>query len=110
MRVLIGKAKLMDQIMSIPFSTAFMKLVLGESITLWEVDLEMDRAISEPDGLMGMPFVYPGIEGIELTPGGTGVEVTKRNLADYVQLVRDKTIAIPGIVAQFRMGLLTIVP
>jgi hypothetical protein len=108
--LLIGKAMLMEQIVSIPFSTAFVKLVLGESITLGEVDLDMERSLSEPEGLIGMPLVYPGIEGLELVPSGTDVEVTRDNLADYVRLVRDKTIAIPEIVAQFRNGLSTVVP
>jgi E3 ubiquitin-protein ligase TRIP12 len=87
---LCAKAILMDKILAIPLSTAFFKLVKGERVELAEVDFELASALRYPDGLMGLPFVYPGTN-VEMKRGGRSLFVCEDNVAEFVKLVEDYT-------------------
>jgi hypothetical protein len=108
--VACGKAVLMDVILSVPFNPAFLKMVIGGTVTVAEVDPQLARSLAQPAGLVGQPFTYPGIPELELVRNGANVEVTEANLAEFVRLIERTTVELPEIVTQFRAGLSTIVP
>jgi E3 ubiquitin-protein ligase TRIP12 len=104
--LLCGKALLMDILVPIPFSAAFLKLVLGDPVDVAEVDPEFAGSLNAPDGLIGLPCTYPGIPAMRLLPDAI---VDARNLGSYVGAVRKATVELPDIVAEFRRGLSAVV-
>jgi hypothetical protein len=108
--LLCGKAFLIGSIASFAFNPAFFRLILGQSVTIEEVDAVLARSLARPDGLDGLPFTYPGIPELELCPGGSDRIVTVENVAEFIALVKQRTVELPEIVTQFRTGLSTIVP
>ncbi|KAH0790487.1 E3 ubiquitin-protein ligase UPL4-like isoform X5 [Histomonas meleagridis] len=103
--LLCGKAMLMDMILSIPFNPAFFKLMKGNKISLEEVDPQLKRSLESSDGLLDLPFTYPGIPDLELIPGGKDIEITKENFPEYVEAVKKKTTELTEIMNQFKNGL-----
>jgi E3 ubiquitin-protein ligase TRIP12 len=87
---LCAKAILMDKILAIPLSSTFFKLVKNETVSLVDVDFELAAALRCPEGLFGLPFLYPGT-GIEMKRGGRKLIVNAENVAEYVRLVEDFT-------------------
>lgn len=87
--VLCAKAVAMNSVLPIPFSVEFFKLIKGERLTMEEVDESYAQSLKNHDGLIGLQFVYPGNEDIELVPGGKFKYVTKENVDEYVKLVDD---------------------
>ena len=48
---------------------------------------------------LGLTFTVPGYDALEMVPGGSGVDVTLHNLAEYVQAARRWTLH-TGVSAQ----------
>jgi E3 ubiquitin-protein ligase TRIP12 len=107
--LLFGKVLLMNMIASLPLNTAFFRMLLGETISVQDVDPALARALAKPEGLIGLDFTYPGIPGLELVKNGAKKEVTAQNLKEYVNLVRKKTVELPAILEQFRRAFSTVV-
>jgi hypothetical protein len=107
--LLCGKALLMDMLVPLPFNPAFFRLVLGESIAVADVDPALANALAQPEGLIGLPFTYPGSD-LELCEGGSNRVVTADNLAEFVRLIETKTVELPEVVTEFRRALSTVVP
>jgi E3 ubiquitin-protein ligase TRIP12 len=107
--LLCGKALLMDMLVPLPFSAAFFRLVRGEFLTVADVDPVLARSLAQPEGLVGLTFVYPGSE-TELCEGGREREVTPETVGEFVTLIERRTIELPAIVAEFRRALSTVVP
>jgi hypothetical protein len=110
--LLCGKVLLMDMLLAIDINPAFFKLVLGMPISVAEVDEEMAASLSTDaaEGLVGLPFTYPGIPEMELIEGGAHAEVTKDNVGRYIEEVTRKTVEMPALVAKFREAISTVVP
>jgi hypothetical protein len=110
--LLCGKALMMDMLISMPLSNAFWKLVIGQEISVAEVDEALASSLEYPtfDAFAGLPFVYPGLPDLELVEGGASMEVTEDNLEQYIDLIRRKTISMPAIVEQFRNGFSRVIP
>ncbi|KAK8894789.1 hypothetical protein M9Y10_023227 [Tritrichomonas musculus] len=87
--VLCAKAVAMNSVLSIPFSVEFFKLIKGEHLTMEEIDSAYAQSLKSREGLVGLQFVYPGNENIELVPGGKLKFVTMDNVDEYVKLVED---------------------
>jgi hypothetical protein len=104
--LLCGKALLMDILVPIPFSAAFLKLILGDTVDVAEVDPEFAVSLDAPEGLIGLPCTYPGIPTMPLLPDAI---VDTQNLGKYVGAVRRATVELPDTVAEFRRGLSTVV-
>jgi E3 ubiquitin-protein ligase TRIP12 len=108
--LLVGKALLMDVLVPFPFNPAFFKLILGQPVDAAEVDPMLAQSLANPEGLIGWaPFTYPGIPTLELVPGGANVEVSSSNVAEFVGLVKKRTVELGEIVDEFRRGLSTVV-
>lgn len=87
---LCAKASSLNNIISFPFNIAFFKLIKGEKINIEEVDPQFAITLNNPEGLIGLNFVYPGTE-IELIPNGYDIDVTDENLQEFVNLIYDNT-------------------
>jgi hypothetical protein len=96
--VACGKAVVMEVILSVPFNRAFLKLVIGGSVSVADVDPQLARSLARPEGFVGLPFTYPGIPELELVPDGANVEVTEANLSEFVSLIEKKTVELSDIV------------
>ncbi|ORY81328.1 Svf1-like-domain-containing protein [Protomyces lactucae-debilis] len=61
---------------------------------------------------LGLDFAYPGNPEVELMPGGSQVEVTIHNVADYVTKVTDATLGsgVARQIAAFRKGFSAVFP
>lgn len=102
--LLCGKSILMDMVLPIHFNPAFFKLIKSEKITLDEVDPILERSLKMPDGLIDLPFTYPGIPELELVKDGSNIMISKDNFSEYVRLVKKFTLDITEIVEQFKLG------
>lgn len=78
----------------ISFNTEFFKFLRNEDVNLNLVDSAFARTLSPiyKDGFIGLPFVYPGIDSIELIPGGSNIEVTAQTAEKYIDLVKKITL------------------
>lgn len=87
---LCGKALLLDKVISIPFHPMFFKMVCGGKVKLKDVDPVLAKSLSVKEGLYDLPFVYPGTN-VELKRGGADIEVTARNVNEYISLIESFT-------------------
>lgn len=103
--ILCAKAIESEYIVPLPFSRAFFKLVKGIPVQLQEVDPELDSSLKSSEGLIGLPFLYPGTE-IEMKENGSQIEVTAENFKEYQDLVIDYTCGskIQPVIDAFRVG------
>jgi hypothetical protein len=107
--LLCGKALLMEMLVPIPIGCGFWKLILDEPISPDDVDPEFGSSLMCQEGLIGLPFVYPGHPEIELIKNGAATEVTERNVKQFVDLVAKRTVDPPDVAAAFRRGLSTVI-
>ena len=100
---LCAKALLMDMPIDVPFSNQFFAAIIGLPVTIEEVDPQLANALKNPEGLIGLPFDYPGTEH-SLNPKHS--EITKKNLKEYVEKVIDATVGsgIQQAIAEFKKG------
>lgn len=111
--VLFGKALASDVVLPIPLSNNFLRLVLGDSLTVSEVDKMLDKSLnSDKTALYGLPFTYPGIDNIELVPGGSDKEVNAENVDEYRKLVEEFTVRgnVLECALEFKKGFSSVVP
>jgi hypothetical protein len=108
--LLCGKALLMEALVPLPINPAFFSLVIGEKVEVAEVDPVLARSLAQPEGFIGLPFLYPGSD-LELCPGGgADREVTAADLGEFVSLIETKTIELPDIIGEFKRGISMVVP
>jgi E3 ubiquitin-protein ligase TRIP12 len=79
----IAKALQMNCLVDLNLNPALFKFLRGHSVDVSEVDPMLAQSLASPAGMIGMPFVYPGLN-IELIPGGSDVDITAETIADYV--------------------------
>ena len=110
--VLCGKSVASDTVLPLPFSKAFIKLVMGQSITLEEVDEQISKSLKVKEALYGLDFTYPGIETLELIQSGKDTEVTEQNVDQYIKLVEEFTISgnVKECANEFRRGFSSVIP
>jgi hypothetical protein len=109
--LLCGKALAMDITLPLPLSDAFLKRVTNQPLTIGMVDATYAKVLENKDDLVGLDFVYPGIETLELVPNGADREVTSANVDEYVKLIVDFTIGskLDKIVERFTDGFHSVV-
>lgn len=81
----------------ISFNTEFFKFLRDEPVDLSKIDSPFFLSLSViyKDGFLGLPFVYPGIESIELINNGSNIEVTSENAEEFIDLVKKFSIEGP---------------
>ena len=101
---LCGKALLMDVPVNIPLSEQFFAAIIGLPVPIESVDPMLAQSLKCPEGLIGLPFDYPGTE-IHLNKEKYD-EVTEKNLTEYVNAVIDATVGsgISKAINAFRSG------
>ncbi|KAK8839916.1 hypothetical protein M9Y10_031630 [Tritrichomonas musculus] len=109
--LLFGKAILMDMILPLPMNPCFFRLIRGDgNPNIYDIDEQLATSLDQyPEGLIGLNFTYPGLPNFELCKKGEKKEVTKKNLKEYVELVKKATIELPDIVKAFREAFSTII-
>lgn len=109
--ILCGKAILLEIGLPVPFSRVFFQYMSGENVRLTDVDHVLAKSLTFTEGLIGMPFTYPGIDTIELVPNGSEIEVTADNADEYVKLVTDFTCGskLEDIKSRFNSGFHSVV-
>ncbi|KAK8885113.1 hypothetical protein M9Y10_044242 [Tritrichomonas musculus] len=97
--ILCGKALQAGIPVPIPFNTEFFKLLRDEPVDLKRIDLAFYNSLkpANKEGFLGLYFVYPGIDTMELIPNGSNIEVTNDNVDDYINYVEKFTIDGPQI-------------
>uniref|UniRef100_A0A7S2F376 HECT domain-containing protein n=1 Tax=Pycnococcus provasolii TaxID=41880 RepID=A0A7S2F376_9CHLO len=126
-----GKALYDNRLLDLPLHPVFVRAVLlgvmPEPHDVLEVDpvagesmLELVRAAREGTGVLhgvsvdslGLTFVVPGADDVELVAGGSDVSVTSGNFRQYAEAVLDATIG-SGVTRQLeasRSGFLEVLP
>lgn len=102
-----AKAYQMECMISLRFHPAFIKLLRGKLITVEEVDSVLANSLSYPEGLIDLPFTYPGFPEIELKPNGSAIMTNQQNVQEYIDLVKEFTcspVHYRNIVAAFLDG------
>ena len=89
--VFCAKALATGFLSDIPFSPMFIKILRKEKVEVQEVDQNYAKALSNPDGLIGLDFSYPGLPDFPLCEGGLEKEITRENVDEYIELVKDFT-------------------
>lgn len=87
--VLCAKTVAMNSVLPIPFSVEFFKFIKGEKLTMEEVDETYANSLKNKEGLIGLNFVYPGNDSLELIKNGKNTLVTQQNVDSYVNFVND---------------------
>jgi E3 ubiquitin-protein ligase TRIP12 len=108
--VLCGKAVAMNCQLSIPFNPVFFEIAHGSvpDSVYARIDGGLVSSLKSPDGLLGLPFVYPGSE-MELVENGSELFVSAQNFDVFVTKVKEAMLCRP-LVAQFRAGFETVIP
>ena len=103
--ILCAKAIEAEFLVPLPFNPAFFKMVKGEHVSIEEVDPGLARSLASCEGLIGLPFVYPGTD-IEMIEHGSEIEVTSENCEQYRALVIDYTCGskLEPVIEAFRRG------
>lgn len=129
----VGKALADKRQIDLPFNPIFWKLVLNKPVTVYDlakVDKSLGQIIIDfqelvkqykakktkilykevPVESLGLNFILPGFEKIELKPGGMNCKVTLDNLEEYVNLVSNCILLQNAQAAAFRQGLEVLMP
>ncbi|KAH0793417.1 E3 ubiquitin-protein ligase UPL4-like isoform X3 [Histomonas meleagridis] len=88
----IAKSIQMECLIDINFNPAIFKFIRGDNVDVWEVDEDLARALGRPEGLIGLPFNYPGLD-FPLKPSDSddSFDVTEENLDEFVSLIKEYT-------------------
>jgi hypothetical protein len=82
----LTKALQMGCLVDIAINPALWRFLRKQKVEVSEVDPMLAQSLRNPDGLVGLPFVYPGLE-LALGEG----EVTATNLPTFVNAVAEAT-------------------
>jgi E3 ubiquitin-protein ligase TRIP12 len=88
--IFIAKALQMGCLVDMNLNPALFSFLRGNPVTVADIDPVIAHSLESPNGLIGMPFVYPGLD-IPLLPGGEGIAATPETIAEWVALVTDFT-------------------
>jgi hypothetical protein len=89
--VLCAKAISLNLVIDIPFNPVFFKLMMNRRVRLAEVDAVLARSLRQPGASLGLPFTYPGIPELLLSPDGDNLDVDESNSDLYLRLVEEHT-------------------
>jgi hypothetical protein len=105
--VLAAKALSMGCVPDLPLSPAFLRLVRGESISLSDVDADLDRVLR--GDVSGVDFECPGYPSAFCRPG---IVVTPDNQDEFVDAVREAVVGARAMecAAAFRRGFEQVLP
>jgi len=89
--VLVAKCLLSQYIIDLHFNEAFFSLLKQKTVTIRDIDPQLSKSLESKDGIIGMPFVYPGEDSLHLITNGDTYYVTPENYNEYVVLVESYT-------------------
>lgn len=129
----VGKALADKRQIDLPFNPVFWKLVLNQPVTVYDM-IKVDKSLGQvlidfqelsrqykqkktrvlykdvPIESLGLSFILPGFEKIELKPDGKKFSVVLDNLDEYVNLVSACVLLQTEQAAAFRQGLEVMIP
>lgn len=85
--VFIAKCIQQEFAIDLDFNPAFFSYIRSPQVNIESVDPGLARALVVTEGLLDLPFTYPGLPFLELVEGGASQKVTEENVDDYVELV-----------------------
>jgi hypothetical protein len=109
--IFLAKAMQMNCLVDINFNPVLFKFLRGITVDINDIDPVVAKSLERPKGLVGLPFVYPGL-GIPLIPGGERIDVSLINLDEFVRLVKEFTCG-PGLghlIKAFLKGFEQVIP
>jgi hypothetical protein len=109
--IFLAKAMQMNCLVDINFNPVLFKFLRGMAVDIGDIDPVVAKSLQQPEGLIGLPFVYPGL-GIPLTPDGDRIDVTPSNLDEFVRLVKEFTCGsrVGHLVEAFLRGFEQVIP
>jgi hypothetical protein len=84
--IFLAKALQMGCLVDIAINPALWRFLRGQKVEVAEVDPMVAQSLRSPNGLVGLPFVYPGLQ-LALGDG----EVTTENLPMFINAVAEAT-------------------
>ncbi|EAY11487.1 hypothetical protein TVAG_248540 [Trichomonas vaginalis G3] len=89
--VFLAKVIQQEFVVDLDFNPAFFSFIRSPQVSIDLVDAELARALMVTEGLLGLPFTYPGLPNIELVDGGKTQKVSEDNVDEFVELVMSYT-------------------
>ncbi|KAH0791675.1 E3 ubiquitin-protein ligase UPL4-like isoform X1 [Histomonas meleagridis] len=86
----LAKSIQTEYLIDININPCLFKFIRGENVNVEDVDPMLAQSLSRPEGLVGLTFIYPGLE-FPLIEGGEDIIVEESNLNEFVSLIRDYT-------------------
>ena len=87
--IFCGKAISMQQIVSMPLSQGFFKILLGKELDLSDFGYEYEYFdLKNKESLYGIPFVFPNTN-YPLIPEGSSTFTDESNINDYISYIHD---------------------
>lgn len=110
--ILCARAIAAGCLIDAPLSEAFFRMLKGEKITLADIDDYFANTLSDKTGLIGLDFTYPGLSDLELKRGGADIEVTEKNVDEYIELINEFSVGnrMKKIIGSFKDGFSQIIP
>lgn len=88
--IFIAKSIQTDVLIDINFNPYLFKFLRGEEVNIEFVDPMLAQSLKHSEGLIGLPFTYPGLN-IPLIENGEDIEITDDNINNYIELVKSFT-------------------
>lgn len=86
----IAKAIQMECLVDINFNPNIFKFLRNKEVNIEDIDITLARSLNCPEGLIGLPFTYPGLD-FPLKIDTNQIDVTESNVNEYIQLIKEYT-------------------